>query len=143
MDDELKHLLNYVPSSFDPIAKWRREAEQFAEEARQGREAVREEERQMRDTPQAWSDWFVAQLREHLRDHLQPHLDGLGQGVCELLGELNARIKTLEQKSQQQRDEITELRLENAKLAIRVSELRTDAVLASLPQVAGLRGAVN
>jgi hypothetical protein len=140
MDDETRR---YVPREFDPLARWREQAEQFAAEAEQGREEVRAEETRMRETPEAWSDWFVAQLRCHLMTYMQPHLDGIGEGVAELLGELHVRIKNLEQKSQAQRDEIAELKLENARLAIKISEARTDAVLAALPQVAGLRGAVN
>jgi hypothetical protein len=143
MDDELKRLLDYQPSSFDPLSRWRQEAEQFAEEARQGYEAVHAAERQMRETPAAWTAWFCEMLQRHLMEHVQPHLDGLAQGACELIGEQAAKIKTCEQKLEQQRDEITELKLECARLAIKLSELRTDAVLAAMPGSSTLRSAVN
>jgi hypothetical protein len=143
MDDELESLLNYVPSTGDPLSRWRREAEQFAEEARQGREAVREEERRMRETPEAWTAWFIGQLRQHLRDQLQPHLDGLAEGACELIGEQARKIAACEQRLAEQRDEISELRLECARLAIKVAEARTDAVLNAMPGLNASRGAVN
>jgi hypothetical protein len=142
MDDELKRLLDYVPSS-DLLTRWRAEADQFAEEARQGREDVREEERRMRETPEAWDRWFVELLQRHLMTHVQPHLDGLAEGACELIGEQARKITACEQRLTEQRKEISELQLECARLAIKVAEARTDAVLSALPGLSTSRGAVN
>jgi hypothetical protein len=142
MDD--KTLLNYVPASFDPLAKWRREAEQFAAEAEQGREEVRAEEVHMRETPENWENWYLAMLQRHLADHMAPSLEGIAEGVGALYSELRHRADKQAETIKEQGKTINTLQLELAQLAIKLSELRTDLVLHQMPISGGTsRGAVN
>jgi hypothetical protein len=144
MDDNARRkILDEARANVDVLAKWRQQAEQFAAEAEQGREEIREEERRMRETPQAWENWYLAMLQRHLMDHVQPHLDGLVQGACELIGEQARKITACEQRLEQQRNEIQALQLECARLAIKIAEVQTDKVLAAMPGSSTLRSAVN
>jgi hypothetical protein len=143
MDDELKRLLDYTPSSGDPLTRWRQEAAQAEAKAAADEQALRETERQMRETPAAWDAWFVAQLRRHLGDHMQPSFDGVAEGVGTLIAELRHRLDANDKLIGEQRELIHSLQLECARLAIKVAELKTDQVLAAMPGVTPQRGVVN
>jgi hypothetical protein len=133
--------------SADPLTRWREQAAQFEAEAEKGRQELRaEEERRLREaqncSPESWDRWFQTQLRRHLRAHLAPSLEGVAQGVGALIIELRNKIEACDKLLDQQRDEIRDLRIECAKLAVRISEVATDKVLAAMPSASALR-AVN
>jgi hypothetical protein len=128
---------------FDPLARWREQAEVFAQEAEQGQRELREEERRRAETPTAWDQWFQDELRRHLMDHVQPHFDGIAEGVCTLVAELRHRLDACDKIIGQQRDQIHSLQVEIQKLAIKLAELRTDTVISQMPGLGTSRGAVN
>jgi hypothetical protein len=128
---------------FDPLERWRAEAEQLAAKAAEDERELRERERLMRETPQAWEDWFVAQLRRHLAEHVQPSFDGIAEGVGTLIAELRHRLDACEKLIGEQRELIHTLQVEHAKLGIKLAELRTDTVLSQMPGLNSQRSAVN
>jgi hypothetical protein len=143
MDDELKRLLDYVPGSSDPLTRWRQQSEQFEAEKREAQTELKAEEARrtaelQAATPEAWDAWLYAALSRHLLDH--PTLSARFQGVGEAIGELVAELRGQIDK---QRSEITELKLECARLAIKISEVQTDRVLAALPGLGTQRSTVN
>jgi hypothetical protein len=148
MDDELKRLLDYVPSS-DPLTRWREQSDAFEAEKREAqRELKAEEERRTRaaqaSTPEAWDAWLHAQLSRHLARHptLDARFEGVGQAVGELIAELRGRLDARDIIQDRQREEIRNLQIELAELRIKVAELRTDQVLASMP-LSTSRSSVN
>jgi hypothetical protein len=146
MDDNSKR--QYVPSSA-PLRKWREEAEKFEEEKRQAQRELRaEEERRTGEaqscSPEAWDQWLYTALYRHLADHptLDARFEGVGQAVGEMIAELRARADARDIIQDRQRDEIRKLQIECAELRIKVAELRTDQVLASMP-LSTSRSSVN
>jgi hypothetical protein len=67
-------------------------------------------------------------LSRHLAKHpaLDARFEGVGQAIGELISELRGQID-------KQRDEIAELKLECARLAIKICEVQTDRVLNAMP----------
>jgi hypothetical protein len=143
-----KDKFNFVSPSADPLTKWRQQAAQFEAEARQGQQQLRDEEaRIMREaqscSPEAWESWFVAMLRRHLPAHVEPSFEGVAEGVGELIAQLRHQLDARDKILDQQRKDITELKIECARLAVKISEVQTDKVLAAMPTASTLRGAVN
>jgi hypothetical protein len=149
MDEELKRLLDYVPSS-DPLRRWRGEAEQFEEEKRQAQiELKAEEARRTAElqaaSPEAWDAWLGAALNRHLASHpvLGARFEGVGEAVGEMVGELRRRLDANDKQIGEQREEIRNLQIECAELRVKCAELRTDQVLASMPGLNTQRSTVN
>jgi hypothetical protein len=149
MDDELKRLLDYVPGSSDPLTRWREQAEQFDAEKRAAQcELKAEEARRTAElqagTPEAWDQWLHAALSRHLASHpvLGARFEGVGQAVGEMVAELRRRLDANDVIINQQRDEIRELKIECARLAVKICEVQTDKVLNAMPGL-GTQRAVN
>jgi hypothetical protein len=139
----------YVPSS-EPLRKWREQAEKFEDEKRAAlAELKAEEERRTGEaqsrSPEAWNVWLFAALSQHLANHpvLDARFEGAGQAIGELVAELRGRLDANDVIQNRQREEIRNLQIECAELRVKVAELRTDQVLASMPGLNTSRSAVN
>jgi hypothetical protein len=135
----------FVPPPVDPLACWRTESAKL--EAKYEQSALDEEEaRRLREaqqcSPQAWSAWFVSELRKHLYAHLAPSFEGIARGVGHLYSELRHRADAQAETIKEQGKTIQALQLEVAQLAIRLAEMRTDQVLNAMP-TSGTMRAVN
>jgi hypothetical protein len=137
-----------VSPPVDPLTRWRDEAAKLEEKYKQGALELREEEaRRLRETqqcsPEAWSAWFISELRQHLHAHLKPSFEGIAQGVGELYSELRHRADAQAETIKEQGKTIQGLQLELAQLAIKLAELKTDQVMSQMPTSGTLRGTVN
>jgi hypothetical protein len=139
-----------VKLSSAPLRKWRVDAEKFEDEKREAQAELKAEEQRrsgelQAGTPEAWDQWLHAALSRHLASHpaLDARFEGVGQAVGELVAELRRRLDANEAVINKQRDEIVELKLECARLAIKICEVQTDKVLAAMPGLGTPRSAVN
>jgi hypothetical protein len=135
--------------SSEPLRRWREESEAFEAAQRAARAELKAEEKQrtgelQASSPEAWDAWLGAALSRHLAGHptLDARFEGVGQAIGELISELRGRVDANDVIIDKQRDEIRALQLECAQLRVKVAELKTDAVLASMPGSSALR-AVN
>jgi hypothetical protein len=135
----------------DDLRKWRLEAEKFEEEQRVAQAELRAEEARRNGdaqsrSPEAWDAWLSAALSRHLANNpvLDARFEGVGQAVGELIAELRRRLDANDVIINQQRDEIRELKIECARLAVKICEVQTDRVLNAMPGLGTSRsGAVN
>jgi hypothetical protein len=132
------------PPPLDPLVRWRREAEAREAEVREAKQELRAEERR-RDRArreavpdaQAWNAWFEDRLRNYLPEAMDEALNMVlrvcGEGIRDLLIE----------NERQHQSELNKLRLELlgeiTRLATTVSQMKTDAVLASAPGASNMR----
>lgn len=131
-----------------------RPGEHYAQDMRRREQAAQCEEETTREAEQrmlreaqscsseAWSHWFISELRRHLPAHLEPSFEGIAEGIGGLYAELRRRIDAQDKLLDQQRDDIRALKIENARLAIKLAELQTDKVLNAMPTASTMR-AVN
>jgi hypothetical protein len=139
-----------IKLSSDPLRKWRLEAEKFEVDKRQAQVELKAEEARrtaelQAATPEAWDAWLYAALSRHLANHpmLGARFEGVGQAVGEMVDELRRRLDANETIINTQRDEIRELKVECARLAVKICEVQTDRVLNAMPGLNSQRSTVN
>lgn len=119
----------------DVMKSWREQAAVFEREAEQGRRELREREREMLRQSQA----DAATIETQVFNALAPIVEEIASATTSAIDALCNRIAELHEQMRKQERELTEARIETAKLATRFAEMQTDRVLAAMPGASTLR----
>ena len=124
----------------DPMIKWREQAAVFEHEREEGIRELRAGERRMareaRLNVNTLENAFADLLARHLPSHLAPIVQEIAGGVVDCVDALRGQQIEREVELRRMRDEVCDLKIELARLATTLAELRTDRVLGAMPGAA-------
>jgi hypothetical protein len=121
----------------DPMVGWRADAEQFERaceaETRARRRREREGLAQAQFNANTFENAFVDALAKHLPSHLVPIVQEIADSVVACVDALREQQIEREAELRRMRDEVCGLKIELARLATTLAELRTDRALGAMP----------